>query len=215
MTTAAARAYSGIHTAILAGRLEPGEALTEAALAEIAGVSRTPVREALRQLEAEGLIARSATGRLSVRDWDLSDLSEHFTLRAMLEGHAAARAAARISDGDLARLRACNDRIALAVSAEPDVAAFLSANRLFHDIILEAAASERTAIMIGLLVEQPLVRATVHRYDRALFERSHSEHADLITAMSLRDPEWARSVMTGHIRRAYHALAKFQQDGTA
>ncbi len=212
MSTASMRAYTAIRSAVLDGTLAPASALTESALADISGVSRTPVREALRKLESEGLVSRSDTGRLSVTDWQSTDLDDLFTLRAMLEGHAAERAARRIDAAGIAALKAANADLAAAIEGGPDVDAFLSANRRFHDIIITAAASDRTAVMLAQLVEQPLVRATAHRYDRALFLRSYEEHAELVAALERRDGTWARAVMTGHIRRAYHALADVRDE---
>ncbi|MGB3721708.1 MAG: GntR family transcriptional regulator [Pacificimonas sp.] len=212
MNTASARAHRIIRSSLLDGTFAPGDALTEAALADLSGVSRTPVRQALLRLEAEGLVTRSETGRLSVADWQRTDLDDLFTLRAMLEGHAAERAARRIDADGLAALKAANADLAAAVAGTPDVPAFLTANHRFHDIIIAAAASDRTAVMLGQLVEQPLVRATAHRYDRALFMRSHEEHEELIAALELGDGTWARAVMTGHIRRAYHALASIRDE---
>lgn len=211
MSMASTRAYRAIRSAVMNGQFAPGSALTETVLANVAGVSRTPVREAVRQLEAEGLVERSETGRLSVTDWQQADLDDLFTLRAMLEGHAAERAAKRIDTAGLESLKKYNAEIAKAIAKTPDVTAFLEANQSFHATVIAAAASERTSAMLGQLVEQPLVRATAHRYDRALFLRSHEEHEELIAALRRRDGEWARAVMIGHIRRAFHALADVRE----
>jgi DNA-binding GntR family transcriptional regulator len=166
------------------------------------------VREALRRLEAELYVVRSDSQRLFVADWNSEDLAEMFTLRAMLEAHAAARAASRITAQALDALRACNDRI-IATSAAPhaDVASFLTENRLFHEIVIIAADSPRLATMLAALVEQPVVRRTAARYNRTELVRSANEHAELIQAFAARDVEWARAVMTGHIRRAFHAFS--------
>ncbi len=208
MSNASQRAYAEIRSLILSGDAPPGSPLTEEALADICGVSRTPVREALRRLEAELYVVRSDSQRLLVADWSRDDLGEMFTLRAMLEAHAAARAALRIDAGTLVDLRACNARITAAVGqAEPDVATFLVENRRFHEIITSAAASPRLAAMLAALVEQPVVRRTAARYGQAELARSAHEHGELIQACAARDADWARAVMTGHIRRAFHAFS--------
>lgn len=134
-TRASERAYQEIRALILTGDVAPGAPLTEEALADIVGVSRTPVREALRRLEAELYVRRSESQRLFVANWSRDDLTEMFALRAMLEAHAAARAATRISDAALADLQTINARIAAVVSragasGAPDIAAFLPENRL-------------------------------------------------------------------------------------
>lgn len=208
MSKASERAYAEIRGLILSGDAPPGSSLTEEALADICGVSRTPVREALRRLEAELYVVRSDSQRLYVADWNSEDLAEMFTLRAMLEAHAAARAASRITPQAIDALRACNARIAAAVAgAEADVASFLTENRLFHEITIAAADSPRLATILAALVEQPVVRRTASRYNRTELARSAHEHAELIQAFAARDVEWARAVMTGHIRRAFHAFS--------
>lgn len=207
MSKASERAYAEIRGLILSGDAPPGAALTEEALADICGVSRTPVREALRRLETELYIVRSDSQRLFVADWNAEDLAEMFTLRAMLESHAAARAATRIDPAALAELADSNARLAAAVAADqPDIAGFLAQNRRFHDIVIAAAASPRLAAMLAALVEQPVVRRTAARYGRAELARSAHEHGELIQAFAARDADWARAVMTGHIRRALHAF---------
>ena len=105
MSRASDRAYAGIRSMILSGELPAGAPLGEEALAERCGVSRTPVRDALRRLEAELLVKRNETQRSFVADWSLGDVADAFELRAMLEGHAARRAAERMDDATLQRLR--------------------------------------------------------------------------------------------------------------
>lgn len=211
-TRASERAYQEIRALILTGDVAPGAPLTEEALADIVGVSRTPVREALRRLEAELYVRRSESQRLFVANWSRDDLTEMFALRAMLEAHAAARAATRISDAALADLQTINARIAAVVSragasGAPDIAAFLPENRLFHEIIIREAASPRLALILATLVEQPLVRHTAIRYSAEELGRSANEHNQLLQAFAAHDADWARAIMTAHIRRAFHAFS--------
>ena len=214
MSRASDRAYAEIRGLILSGDAPPGMAMTEEALAEICGVSRTPVREALRRLEAELYVVRSETQRMFVADWSRDDLDEMFTLRAMLEAHAAARAAERMTPAAIEALQACNGRIETAVTAEPaDIATFLVENRRFHQIVIDAAQSPRMAAMLAALVEQPVVRRTAARYRPEDLQRSAAEHATLIQAFVARDADWARAAMTGHIRRAGHSLGGAAAEG--
>ena len=205
--SASDRAYAEIRGLILAGDASPGTPLREEALADIVGVSRTPIREALRRLESELYASRTPGGRLVVADWNSDDVAEIFALRAMLEGHAAARAARRMTAAGLAELKLCNAAIEAAVAQpQPDIARFLTENRRFHDLILSASSSARLATMLAGLVEQPIVRRTAARYDRADLARSAHEHGQMIQAFTARDEDWARAVMTAHIRRALHAF---------
>ncbi|MCS6987556.1 MAG: GntR family transcriptional regulator [Sphingomonadaceae bacterium] len=208
MTRASDRAYAQIRQLIRSGAVRPGEALTEEELARRTGVSRTPVREALRRLESELLVVRTATHRLKVADWTREDIDELFALRGLLEAHAARRAAARIGAEGLRRLEEACDRLEQAIAAHPPrVAAFVAANRDFHGGIVEAAASPRLKAALALVVEQPVVERTAERYSAEAMARSAAEHREIIQALAAHDADWAAAVMTAHIRRAHHVFA--------
>lgn len=193
---------------ILSGELAAGAALGEEALAETCGVSRTPVREALRRLESDMLVTRTDTQRSFVAEWSLDDVRDAFHLRAMLEAYAARRAAERMTPGSLVRLRMANAQIAQAIAlSSPDVAGFLEGNRLFHAAILDAAGSRRLMAQLGSLVEQPVVWRTAHHYGPDALYRSWSEHEELIAAFARHDGAWAEAIMSSHILRAFHAYA--------
>jgi DNA-binding GntR family transcriptional regulator len=206
MSKASELAYDFIRGEILSGRLSPGTQLREEQLAAACGVSRTPVREALRRLESAHFVRRNESQRTFVAEWSLDEIAESFVLRGMLEGHAAARASIAIDDEAIERMHAHNREIAAAArKTPPDVPAFLEHNRAFHAIILEAAGSERLAALLGTIVEQPIVTRTALQYDREQILQSHAEHEELMHAFRRHDPEWAKSVMASHIRRAFHA----------
>ena len=208
MAKASDRAYDTIRAMILSGELSSGEQLSEEALAERCGVSRTPVRDALRRLEAELLVRKNESQRSFVADWSLGDVADAFELRAMIEGYAAKRAAERMDDRTLDRLRSCNSAIYTAIRGKaPDVSAFLEYNKRFHEIILEAADSRRLTSLLGALIEQPVVWRTAQHYGKEAFNSSHSEHDDLLAAFARRDGAWAEAIMAAHIRRAFHAYA--------
>jgi DNA-binding GntR family transcriptional regulator len=208
MSRASDRAYATIRNMILSGELSAGMQLGEEALAETCGVSRTPVREAMRRLETDMLVVRTDTQRSFVAEWSLDDVRDAFDLRAMLEAYAARRAAERMTPDSLTRLRAANTQIALAIAMpRPDIGAFLEGNRLFHAAILDVAGSRRLVAQLGSLVEQPVVWRTAHHYGPDALHRSWSEHEELIAAFARRDGAWAQGIMSSHILRAYHAYA--------
>lgn len=216
MSRASDRAYDRIRDMILQGDLPPGTQIREEHLAESCGVSRTPVRDALRRLESQAFIRRSESQRSFVAEWSLDDISDSFELRALLEGRAARRAAERIDLAAMQQLRDCNRTIFEAVSkSTPDIQGFLEANRRFHAIILEKAASRRLASLLATLIEQPVLWRTAHHYGREALLRSHSEHEELLAAFARRDGAWAEAVMMAHIRRAFHAYADAHQGLTA
>lgn len=212
MSRASDHAYQLIRAEIVSGALGPGTPLREEQLAEICGVSRTPVREALRRLEAENFVRQTPGRRSHVADWSWESVQAAFELRALLESHAAARAAERMGDGGLRELRDANAEIAVAISRDrPDVPRFLDANRRFHATIMETAGSEPLKRAVSGVVEQPVVLRTAMQYDGAELVRSHAEHEELIAAFERRDSAWAAAVMTAHLRRAAHAYASAYQ----
>lgn len=207
MSRASDTAYEKIRSFILYGEARPGMQLTEERLCEIAGVSRTPVRDAVQRLENEMLVVRSASKRLSVADWSDDEIDEMFALRAMLECHAAERAARRMDENGLDRLRKVNGDLTRAVQlATPDITGFLEANRQFHDLILEYAQSPRLSKLLPALVEQPVVRRTANQYSGDDLIQSAKDHDELIAAFAAGDKDWAGAVMTSHIRRAFHSF---------
>ncbi len=214
MSSASDRAYGAIKAMILAGELASGSQLREEELAERCGVSRTPVREALRRLETDLLVYRSETQRSFVAEWSLDDIEQAFELRGMLESHAAKRAAERMTALRLEQLRDCNSAIRAAIAPRcPDVSDFLAHNSAFHRGITEAAESARLTKILARIVEQPIVWRTVQNFDREDLLRSHREHEDLLAAFASHDGVWAASVMATHIRRAFHTFSAAGRGG--
>lgn len=209
MSRASDLAYTAIRAHLTSGLVKAGEQLTEDQLAQITGVSRTPVREAVRRLEDELLLVRSDTKRLFVADWSRDDIEEMFALRQMLECHAAERAAQRLSREQIARLEAVNRELKAAIEPDaPDVASFLEANRTFHEVIIDAAHSPRLAQLLAKLVEAPVVLRTARNYSREDLHQSARDHDELVAAFAAHDPDWARAVMGSHLRRAFHTFAR-------
>ncbi len=208
MSRASDKAYDLIRNMILSGELASGVQVREEQLAESCGVSRTPIRDALKRLEAELFIRRNSAQRSFVADWSLDEVEEAFDLRIMLECHAVRRASTRIVVAQLDRLRALNFGLLGAIEGiAPDVNTFLECNRQFHAIILEAAGSERLTNMLSRIIEQPVVWRTAHNYDRDNLMMSYREHEELLKAFDLKDGGWAEAVMSAHIRRAFHTYA--------
>src|SRR5215472_924573 len=150
--------HDELREAILAGRLEPGTRLRAEALGERLRVSRTPVREALVLLAREGLVEIEPRRGASVRAFDASDLMDLYEVRALIEPHAAARAATRIGTDAIERLyELCGLAEARSASDGESVAAWLSLNDEFHGIILAAADSTRLTAAMKALVGIPHV----------------------------------------------------------
>jgi len=217
VSKASEQAYLALRSKILSGELAPGFQVKEEEVAEMCGVSRTPVRDAMRRLEAELFIRRTDSQRSYVAEWNLSDIEEVFTLRTMLEGHAVRRAAERGTHAHVLELQEINAALEESLGRrEIDMQAFLDANARFHSLILDIASSERLAALLNRLILQPVVLQTVLQYDRAHLVRSHSEHVEITNAIEYQDPDWAEAVMTAHVRRAFHVHAgRMQAAGMA
>lgn len=205
MTPAADRAYAALLHRIQQGELVSGDFLVESELAGQLGVSRTPVREAIRRLAAEGLVLTSGRRRAVVREFDEARIDEIYELRARLESYAAQRAATRIGPAELAALHElANDMESCARKADArSIARFADLNDRFHQLILRAAAAPHLEAALRPVLQIQLVM--LQRYRRTIaehLERSCWHHRELIRALELRDPDLAESQMQLHMLAA-------------
>jgi DNA-binding GntR family transcriptional regulator len=208
MTVAAQRAYKFIRSRILSGALPSGARLLETSLAQQAGLSRTPVREAIRKLEAEGLVTQRPHFGAVVRGWSLEELEDIFSLRAVLESHIAERAAARAAKGQVAALCDMAEKmLELAKAAKPGYRDRISKlNADFHQKLIEAAGSERVRLMMSQVFDLPLSLRTFLRYDEAALMRSVHHHLEIAGAVRNGDAPLAGLVMRTHILAAWRAI---------
>jgi DNA-binding GntR family transcriptional regulator len=146
---------------ILTGEYGPEERLIEEQLAERLGVSRTPVRQALTMLEAEGLVEIAPHRGATVCSFSFEDVWDIYDLRAVLEGHAARRAAGRIEGPELERLRELADGMEGLAGRfedhEEEIRALVALNQEFHGTIVEASRNRRLQRLINRTVEIPLM----------------------------------------------------------
>ena len=206
MTRAVDRVYAHIRDAIVDGRYAPGARLGEVEIAELTRTSRTPVREALRQLEMEGLVEVLPHRGARVYTWTADDLEEIYDLRMTLEAMAAERATGRIRPAELDRMDELCVLMESATADNPDLDRLAALNDEFHAIVRSAAASARLVSMLGAVIALPLVMRTFHRYTPTDLARSHAHHRDLVAALRAGDPVWAGSVMRAHVRAAKSVL---------
>jgi len=207
MSKAVDVAYAAIRDGILSGDFPQGSHITAQQLAEATSLSRTPVREAMRRLHAEGLIRFIPNRGAFVSSWTEDEIAQTYELRVLLESFAAREAAVAITDERLADLRQLALEMRDLALAEPaDVAAIAQVNDKFHKAVLEAAGNARLRDLLNAIVEVPLVLNTFRRYTAAELRRSAAQHLELVEAFEAHDPAWAQSVMTAHIRSARHTL---------
>ena len=206
--SAISKAYATIRADIISGRHPPGGHLREEQLADAVGVSRTPIREALHRLAAEGLANFSPNHGAFVTSWTPEDLRKIFDLRALLESTAAGQAAPRMTKAEIQPLRelaAGMERLAEG-GADDFLDRIGELNHEFHGIIMKTADNERLAGSVVRTIEFPIVHRTFQRYRQADLRRSLNHHRELIDAFEARDGEWASAVMRAHVLAAKHVI---------
>jgi DNA-binding GntR family transcriptional regulator len=208
-----------IRTGVMTGRFEIGSRLTQEALASDFAVSRTPIREALRKLETEGLIELIPRRGAIVRGPDAREIREAYQVRAELEGLAAELAAEWITETELGRLaeanelfRSCSARTAAGGAGAAEAAQqWTQANDAFHEIIQIAARNDelrRTILGLHRAFPRNLTGMALSR-DGRLLERNTAEHTRVQEAIAGHDGADARAAMTEHIRRSGEIVAKW------
>ena len=196
--------YKELEQAILDGDIVPGTALAEVKLSQEMGVSRTPVREALMQLELEGLVKTVPNKGAVVVGVTASDVDDIYTIRMRIEGLAARRAAEKISEQQLEALREIVELQEFYVSRKDFLQVWHLDNR-FHETLYEGCGSRPLKQMLTLFHNyiQKAREATV-RAGRA--EGSTQEHRAVLDAISARDPEAAEERMVIHVTNARNSF---------
>jgi DNA-binding GntR family transcriptional regulator len=194
-----------IRDAILDGRLKPGERIRQEDIARRLGTSRIPVREALRQLETEGLVTLVPHSGARVAVMDFDRFSELYKLREAVEPMAIAESASRLSDDQLGRLR---ELVTTVEQTSDDPLHWLEADRQFHLESYAAAPLPRVLSMIeGFWNQtQQYRRAYLHTV-RKNIDIVHYEHRLILEALERRNPEDAANLQRLHIRRTRITLA--------
>jgi DNA-binding GntR family transcriptional regulator len=216
MTNATDSTYSSIRRAIMAGRYAPGAQLKEEHLAEIMGVSRTPVRAALQRLVNDQLLRSEPHRGVFVAEWTARDIQETFELRLLLDPHAAGLAAVRATEDQIEAMRMRTDRMEsyTVPSFHDKLPEIQRENHAFHNLILEASELPRLRSIATSLTDMPMTIGTFYFYSEADMQRSIQHHRELITAIEARDRELAREVMSVHLR-VTHGIFRRNRQGSA
>jgi DNA-binding GntR family transcriptional regulator len=195
-----------IRQAIIDGRLPPGRRLKEEELARELGISRTPVREALVVLHAEGLVDAAPNRGAAVRSHSVEDLDDLYQLRALLEGYSTRRAATRLSEEAIRELRESCERFDDLLETAADMSELVKENLVFHQTILDSAGSARLAAMVRQVIELPLVYRSYIWYSPEQQRISAHYHWQITRALEARDAERAELVMKEHVFEARDLL---------
>lgn len=196
-----------LRSAIVEHRLKPGQRLIERELVEQIGVSRTTIREVLRQLAAEGLVATIPQRGAVVAIPTAEEAAELYEVRAALEALAARRFVEHASESQVKALRAAFEQVAEVMSAgdEADTLAMLQAKDLFYDVLLKGSGNRAVhSILSGLTARVSVLRATSMRQPgRAL--QSRAELQAIVDAVERGDAEAAARACAHHVEMASNA----------
>jgi DNA-binding GntR family transcriptional regulator len=194
-----------LRRAITSGQLKPGAPIRQEALAEQLGVSRVPLREALKALEAEGLVVHEAHRGSFVAELSLADLREVYRLREILEAEAVRQATKRMDQGILDGLTAAQREVEAASDAE-DVPKMTAANRRFHFALYEAAGMPRLARLIATLWDATDAYRSLYYGEPVNRDHVVHEHRAILDALRSGQAEDAVRLLDEHRGRAVAAL---------
>jgi DNA-binding GntR family transcriptional regulator len=201
--------YANLKRQILSGQVAPGSRMVEASLAAELQASRTVIREAIKQLELEGLVRITPYKGTEVVRFSLDDVNEIYAIQAALEGMAAGLAAQRMANGEIKKLHRIHSKLRAAVREEPAV--WQRLNVSFHQFFLDKSGNHRL---------QSLIRSHrdhFARYWRIILsipgqrERNTKDHEKILKALGKGDPLKVRLAMEDHIQQAAKHLTAFLQ----
>jgi DNA-binding GntR family transcriptional regulator len=200
------KAYNAIKSAILSLKLKPGDPLVESDLAQQLGISKTPVRDALLELEREGFVTKILFKGTYVTEVTLKDVREIFQLRAVLEGLAARLAAPLFSAEELKEI----ERIlaaAEAALAEGNLALCSEQGKKLHDAIIDKADNQRLTLIIRNLDDHVQRFRLLSDQISGRLNKSVKEHRRVLGALRQRDPAAAEQAMHNHLSSVLQDLS--------
>ena len=202
LSTAHEVVLQALRRALLTGDIPAGTQLVQADIAAQLGVSNTPVREAIRQLAAEGLVNFVRYKGAVVHRPNPAEIEEVYELRLLLEPVAIRKAAERMSNAEIEQARECFVRAV----ATTDLGEWIVCNRQFHGCLIEGAHSPRLSAIVGSLKDIALTQAwlsiTSPSERMAMVATGNAEHAMILQAMEAREGARAAQVVTDHLEAA-------------
>ncbi|WP_017237831.1 GntR family transcriptional regulator [Streptomyces sp. SS] len=194
-----------LRRAITTGELKPGDQIVQEALAARFEVSRVPLREALKALEAEGLVVHHIHRGYFVAELSLADLEEIYRIRELLETEAVRLAVRRLPDGTLAALERVQDEVERAADAG-DVPGMAAANRRFHFTLIEASGMPRLVRLITTLWDSTDAYRSLYYTDTPHREQAVDEHRAVLAALRRNDEDTVVRRLDAHRAHAVAAL---------
>jgi DNA-binding GntR family transcriptional regulator len=196
-----------IKDSIVSGRLKPGERVPESEIAENLGISRTPIREAFRQLESEGFITVTPRKGAVVSAITDRDVREFYEIKSLLEGYAAKTACTKMTKSEIKRLEALNASM-VKCEGKGDFKAFFRYDNDFHATFLKACGNDKLLAMVHGLVQQfERFRMTALSIPGRM-EVSLKQHADIIEAFKVPDAELVQSLVVANAEKGRDLLVE-------
>jgi DNA-binding GntR family transcriptional regulator len=207
--------YDALKHKILARELAPGTPLPIRALAQRLGVSVTPVRDALRRLQADGLVQIRSRGETTVTALTPGDIDEIFDLRIALEGHAARRGVLRVADEELARLERLLDDSTRTVRGDVylDYPTYMGYEREFHRALVAAAGNGRLSAAYEALGAHVQITRVYYTRERRPRE-THAEHRAILAAYRRRDVAAAQAALERHVENTRRHILRLLNEAT-
>jgi len=209
-STAHQKAYERIHELILTGKIAPGERLRERNLGALLGLSRTPVREALRRLGSEGTVRFEPNRGVYVEEIDRGELLEIFDIGAALESRCARLAARKIASDEIGVLENCLDgmtKLAGRPESNPGPE-YIKLDKRFHSTIVAATGNRKLQALVEHVVSLPVLSSAFRQYEPEDFQRSVRQHGEILEAIRSGDEAWAEVAMRNHILTGRNAVVK-------
>jgi DNA-binding GntR family transcriptional regulator len=208
-------AYGILRRAILEGLIRPGEWLVLDQLAEQLRMSRTPIREALLMLEADGLVQRRPKRGMVVRSYTKQDIDEICRLRAILEGLAAREAVSHITEEQLEQMYALYLEMDRLIRQAPMLGSpqrvswvrmVVAKNNEFHRMFIRASRFSLLEKVLKEIVEIPLIFRAFSWYTKEQLQRSNAQHREIVEALKARDAKQVEVVIQKHLDLARAVL---------
>lgn len=189
-------AYDYLYEGIVSGKIAPGEPIVEQEVSNVLGISRTPVRQALKQLEAQGLVKYIPQRGTFAEEIDIQDVEEIFALREALELLALKEAIKVVPDEEISKIEGILDALDHNSASED----FYRSDRALHDLIVRYGGNRRLSIFLNALNSQVEMLRRISAATPNRLERSKKEHMAIVTALKERDQARASELLSEHIR---------------
>lgn len=197
--------FNTLREAIIAGELKPGERLMEVQLAEKMGVSRTPVREAIRKLELEGLVDMIPRKGTHVAELSIKNIMDVLEVRASLDGLATALSSTRITRDELKALNSIKEQF-ISYIEKDNVQGAIKKDVEFHDVIYRSSRNEKLIQISNNLREQVQRFRVIYLKDYSSPKELIKEHMEIYNAIVSKDCEKAQKLAEDHIRRQQETI---------